>query len=188
MAEVDTTKRIHVNRNFGTPYRATTLKGYTVERHDKLIGPNNSVVLCAEYDDHFVYRNPHVIYDNAMEPMFLCTCGAIAIQVWGDQVPSSHQINKDKTTQFVSISAGTEDLHLVRATSDAVGNGVDLGTTPTNIEIDADGQNRDALGAVWDIGPFQTFAEDPDGMKGAMGIVHDIVRVTNMKIVRGISS
>lgn len=91
MAEVDTTKRIHVTRNIGTPYRATTLKGYTVERHDKLIGPNNSVVLCTEYDDHFVYRNPHVIYDNAIEPMFLCTCGAIAIQVWGDQVPSSHQ-------------------------------------------------------------------------------------------------
>lgn len=53
--------------------------------------------------------------------------------------------------QFVSTTAGSEDLHLI-ATADCVAAGTDLVTTPTNVEIDIDGQDRDASGRSWDIG------------------------------------
>lgn len=54
----------------------------------------------------------------------------------------------DASSQFVSIVGGSEDLHL-KAGSDCIGAGADLGTTPTGINIDIDGDPR---GATWDIG------------------------------------
>ena len=56
---------------------------------------------------------------------------------------------------FVSDTAGTEDLH-IKTSSDAVGAGVDLGTSPTGVNIDIDGRDRDAEGDTWDIGADQT--------------------------------
>lgn len=58
---------------------------------------------------------------------------------------------------FVSTSAGSEDLHL---DSDSVCRqaGVDLGTT-NGVDIDIDGFDRDANGVVWDIGADQTANE-----------------------------
>jgi hypothetical protein len=56
--------------------------------------------------------------------------------------------------QFVSIVSGSEDLHL-KAGADAIGAGVDLGTTPTGVEIDIDGRDRDAEGDTWSIGADQ---------------------------------
>ena len=55
---------------------------------------------------------------------------------------------------FVSTSAGSEDLHL---DTDSVCRqaGVDLGTT-NGVDIDIDGFDRDANGVVWDIGADQT--------------------------------
>ena len=56
---------------------------------------------------------------------------------------------------FVSDTAGTEDLHL-KAGADAIGAGTDLGTSPTNVNIDIDGRDRDSSGDTWDIGADQT--------------------------------
>ena len=56
---------------------------------------------------------------------------------------------------FVSDTAGTEDLHL-KTGADAIGAGVDLGTSPTGVNIDIDGRDRDAEGDTWDIGADQT--------------------------------
>ena len=55
---------------------------------------------------------------------------------------------------FVSDTGGTEDLHL-KAGADAIGAGVDLGTSPTGVNIDIDGRDRDAEGDTWDIGADQ---------------------------------
>jgi hypothetical protein len=63
-------------------------------------------------------------------------------------------INKTAANQFVSIVSGSEDLHL-KAGSDAIGAGTDLGTTPNGVQYDIDGVDRDARGTTWDIGADQ---------------------------------
>ena len=60
-------------------------------------------------------------------------------------------INKTSANQFVSTTGGSEDLHL-KAGADAIDAGTDLGTTPTGVNYDIDGRDRDAEGDVWDIG------------------------------------
>lgn len=59
--------------------------------------------------------------------------------------------------QFVSIVGGSEDLHL-KAGSDCIDAGTDLGTTPSGVEIDIDGRDRDAEGDTWDIGAHEFVA------------------------------
>ncbi len=58
---------------------------------------------------------------------------------------------KPAANQFVSIVGGSEDLHL-KPGADAIDAGTDLGTTPTGVEIDIDGRDRDAEGDIWDMG------------------------------------
>jgi hypothetical protein len=58
---------------------------------------------------------------------------------------------------ITNTTSGSENLHL-KAGSYAIGAGVDLGTTPTGVEIDIDGRNRDTEGDTWDIGADQTLA------------------------------
>ncbi len=63
-------------------------------------------------------------------------------------------INKTSANQFVSTTGGSEDLSL-KSGADAIGAGVDLGTTPSGVEIDIKGRNRDAQGDIWDMGSHQ---------------------------------
>lgn len=67
---------------------------------------------------------------------------------------SGNLINQTAADQFVSITGGMEDLHL-KSGSDAIGAGTDLGTSPTGVEIDIDGRDRDAQGDTWDMGAHQ---------------------------------
>ena len=55
---------------------------------------------------------------------------------------------------IANTSSGSENLHLITG-SLAIGAGVDLGTTPTGVEIDIDGRDRDTEGDTWDIGADQ---------------------------------
>lgn len=64
-------------------------------------------------------------------------------------------INKVAANQFVSIVGGSEDLHL-KSSADAIMAGVDLGTSPTGVNIDIDGRDRDASADIWDIGADQS--------------------------------
>lgn len=59
--------------------------------------------------------------------------------------------SKSSSNQFVSTTGGSEDLHL-KTGADAIDAATDLGTTPTGVEIDIDGRDRDAEGDTWDIG------------------------------------
>jgi len=61
--------------------------------------------------------------------------------------------NKTSAKQFVSITAGSEDLHK-KLGANAINTGVDLGSTPAGVEIDIDGFNRDADTSrdPWDMG------------------------------------
>jgi hypothetical protein len=54
---------------------------------------------------------------------------------------------------FVSTSAGSEDLHL-DTSSVCLEAGTDLGTTG-GVNIDINGVDRDATGVTWDIGAHQ---------------------------------
>ncbi len=59
--------------------------------------------------------------------------------------------------QYVSTTGGSEDLHL-KSGADAIDAGTDLGTTPSGVEIDIDGTDRDATGAIWDMGSHEFLA------------------------------
>ena len=59
---------------------------------------------------------------------------------------------------FVSVGAGSDDLHL-DAGSVCLEAGVDLGTT-NEVNIDIDGIDRDATGVTWDIGADQRSTSD----------------------------
>lgn len=68
--------------------------------------------------------------------------------------------SKAAADQFVSITAGSEDLHL-KSGADAIDAGTDLGTTPTGVNIDIDGRDRDAEGDIWDMGADEFVAAAP---------------------------
>lgn len=68
-----------------------------------------------------------------------------------DDAGSDHIISVTAADQFVSVVAGSEDLHL-KTGADAIDAGTDLGTTPTGVNLDIDGRDRDAEGDTWDIG------------------------------------
>ena len=53
--------------------------------------------------------------------------------------------------QFVSVTGGSEDLHL-KSGADCIDAGTDLVTTPAGVNIDIDGRDRDAEADTWDIG------------------------------------
>ncbi len=57
--------------------------------------------------------------------------------------------NKSAVDQFVSIVYGSEDLH-IKAGSDAIGAGTDLGTT-AGVNIDINGRDRDANVCLWNM-------------------------------------
>lgn len=61
--------------------------------------------------------------------------------------------------EFVSTVAGSEDLHL-KAGADCIDAGTDLGTTPTGVNFDIDGYDRDAGGVTWDIGADEFVSVD----------------------------
>jgi len=71
-----------------------------------------------------------------------------------DNGDGTHQISKTLANQFVSSTGGSEDLH-IKAGSDCIANGVDLVTTPSDVEIDIDLTDRDANAVAWDIGAHQ---------------------------------
>ena len=74
-----------------------------------------------------------------------------------DDRGSNSLINKTSSNQFVSTASGSEDLHL-KSGSEAIGAGVDLGTTPDGVNIDIDGFDRNSAGGNWDIGADQFVA------------------------------
>ena len=65
-----------------------------------------------------------------------------------------------KTTGNQFVSTDPVDLH-IKSGSDAIDNGVDLGTTG-NANIDTNGRDRDAQADTWDIGAHE-FVEDATG-------------------------
>ena len=76
--------------------------------------------------------------------------------------------SKVVSTQFVSTTGGSEDLH-IKSGSDAIDVGTDLGTTPSGVEIDIDGRDRDAEGDTWDMGAHELVAAGGANPHGPLG-------------------
>jgi len=62
--------------------------------------------------------------------------------------------SKTSANQYKVTTVGSEDLHL-KADADAIGTGIDKVVTPTNVNLDIDNINRDALSSLWSIGAHQ---------------------------------
>lgn len=60
--------------------------------------------------------------------------------------------NIDVATVYVSTVDGSQDLHLQDSDSPLFEAGTDLGTTPSGVEVDIDGYDRDAGATTWSIG------------------------------------
>ncbi len=63
--------------------------------------------------------------------------------------------------QYVSTTGGSEDLH-TKSGADTIDAGVDLVTTPTSVNIDINGRDRDAEGDTWDIGAHELVSSGID--------------------------
>lgn len=55
------------------------------------------------------------------------------------------------STEFVSTTAGSEDLHL-KSGAECIDVGTDLATTPSGVQFDIDNRDRDTQGDTWDVG------------------------------------
>ena len=73
---------------------------------------------------------------------------------------TSSLFNKTFANQFVSVVAGSEDLHL-KAGADAIDVGVDLVTTPTGVQFDINNRDRDTEGDTWDMGAHELVVAAP---------------------------
>lgn len=65
--------------------------------------------------------------------------------------PGSNSVTSATLADIYESDSGTVNLHL-KSGSPAIDAGTDLGTTPTGVNIDIDGRDRDAEGDTWDIG------------------------------------
>ena len=65
--------------------------------------------------------------------------------------PGSNSVTSATLANIYESDSGTVNLHL-KSGSPAIDAGTDLGTTPSGVEIDIDGRNRDSEGDTWDIG------------------------------------
>lgn len=90
-----------------------------------------------------------------------------------DAGEANNLISKTTANQFVSITGGSEDLHL-KSGADAIDAGVDLADSPAGTKDDINGYDRDAdsLGyaATWDIG-------GPAGSRTPAGLMQDEVSI-----------
>lgn len=67
--------------------------------------------------------------------------------------------NKSSSDQFISTVVDSENL-LLKPGADAIDAGQDLGTTPTDVNIDITNYDRDAEAVTWDMGSHE-FREAP---------------------------
>jgi hypothetical protein len=70
--------------------------------------------------------------------------------------PGSNSVTSATLADIYESATGTINLHL-KSGSPAIDAGTDLGTSPTGVNIDIDGRNRDTEGDTWSIGADQYF-------------------------------
>jgi len=67
---------------FNSPNSATLNSGRTVYRSEKIFVPKyNKWVVCAPYDNHFIYLDPTPAVPGDRRWLLMCTCGSPAVIV-----------------------------------------------------------------------------------------------------------
>ena len=94
--------RFSVIRARGDVNRAETLDGYKVTRTKQLFF-NDKLVLCAPYDNHFIYEDPS---GKSQRWLQMCTCGSPAVCVGykayaEDSSPTTRADSTDPGEMFV---------------------------------------------------------------------------------------
>jgi hypothetical protein len=128
---------------------------------------NNTVYSCGGYVDssNIVLSNADSgnLHNNiSVEPDGTGSCAVVDEDVTEDynlvsdeSLSNTHDLqNKAAADQFVSVTSGSEDLHL-KSGADAIDAGTDFGTSPSGVEIDIDGWDRDTEQSTWDIGAHE---------------------------------
>lgn len=85
---------------------------------------------------------------------------------------TGHVVSATFANMYVSTTAGSEDYSPKTSTAPQVDLGVDLVTTPTGVNIDYKGRDRDATGDTWDIGAIEFVSA---GGGGGATIFQDII-------------
>jgi len=74
--------RFGIIKHFNTPNEAVTVDGYTVKRKNKLFFKEwGTFVMCAPYDNHFIYDDPVARKGKYGRWTPMCTCGSPAGKV-----------------------------------------------------------------------------------------------------------
>jgi hypothetical protein len=138
-------------------------------------GNGNAQCLLLNTDDADLRARNNACTDAAVSGSgtALCFSATPANAVWTHNLSSDTTASgtgsltsKSSANQYVSTVVGSEDLHL-KSGADCIDAGTDLGTTPTGVNIDIDGRDRDAEGDTWDIGADEFVSVAPAG--GAVG-------------------
>jgi hypothetical protein len=140
--------------------RTTNIIGNTVHNiiNDNGSGPTTNFELNSSNNVNVALQN-----NIATDPVGTSSGAKNCYEIPGNVV-EDHNLSSDGTAagtgslttrtaanQFVSITGGSEDLHL-KSGADAIDTAVDLGTSPTEINIDIDLRDVDAQGDTWDMG------------------------------------
>jgi len=83
--------------------------------------------------------------------------GSATLDYWGavGAITGVSNVTTDTyANSFIDTSTSDPDLHL-KTGCNFIGAAVDLGTTPTNVEIDINANNRDSAGVTWDLGAHE---------------------------------
>lgn len=71
-------KSFNIIRYRGQQNKAQLPNGTWIERADRLWVEEYGLVMCAPYDDHFIFRNPN---KKEIGSLYQCTCGSMAVVV-----------------------------------------------------------------------------------------------------------
>lgn len=72
----------NIIRVAGIPQEATTSDGHKIHRSDKIFVPDFfRFVVCAPYDNHFLYEDPEFKKGTIGRWFAMCTCGSTAVVV-----------------------------------------------------------------------------------------------------------
>lgn len=86
-----------------------------------------------------------------------------------------NSITTASDSDFVSVVGGSEDLHLASGAVE-IDAGVDLGTTPTDVNYDINNRDRDAEGDVWDMGCHELVVSSGATTASVMSSIYRLYR------------
>ena len=126
--------------------------------HDLTAASSSNIAIGIKASRHAVVTNNIVsdVTGSSTSVCFAVTSGSFTSSsdynlATDSTAPGSNSVNSATLANIYESASGTVNLHL-KSGSPAIDAGTDLGTTPSGVNIDIDGRDRDAEGDTWDIG------------------------------------